>query len=255
MNHPSTTRPIISIITVCRNAGATIAQTIGSVELQELKSIEYIIIDGVSTDETLKKIEGSNISPHVISEPDNGIYDAMNKGLEVAKGDFVFFLNADDRFCDAHVIRDVIKHLQTSPDVDLLIGNVIYVYPTQTIRKKFGWITPNRLLFGDLNHQCVFARRTLFQKFGKFDLRYRIAADFDWLLRTFNGGIRYEHIDRDICYFKADGAHSKHSEALKLERHRIQHSARNPIYLFVGRLLFRAARKLRFLSGYRGERC
>lgn len=255
MTRQSLAPPLITVITVCRNAEATIAQAVGSVELQNSRDIEYIIVDGASTDETLTKIEGSSLSLKVISEPDKGIYDAMNKGIELAKGEFVFFLNADDSFCDPHVFHDVKKCLKASPDIDLLIGNVIYVYPTQRIRRKYGWITPHRLLFGDLNHQAVFARRTLFQQFGKFNLRYQIAADFDWLVRIFRGGAHYKYINRDICYFNADGAHSKHFEALKRERRDIQQSILQPLSFFVGRLLFRIARKLRLLKGYRGEHC
>jgi glycosyltransferase len=180
----------ISIITPCLNSAATIEKTILSVISQTYKNIEYIIIDGGSTDETLnivKKCTGS-LDVKIISEPDKGIYDAMNKGLKLATGEVVGILNSDDFYYNNQVLEKITNVFQKDEKLSLVYGDIIYKdhenlgkikrywragdYSESKI--KNGWIMP---------HPAVFARQSLYQEFGLFNDSFKIAADYEIMLR------------------------------------------------------------------------
>ncbi|TDR76720.1 glycosyltransferase family 2 protein [Paludibacterium purpuratum] len=177
-----TGRPCITVITVVRNAENSIEKCIESVISQNIKNIEYIIIDGQSTDNTLNIIERykSNIT-HLISEPDNGLYDAMNKGLSLATGEFIHFLNADDRYFNEKVLSFFIPQLKSST---ISYGQMLYVEvdgKTQKQGKPFNW---KRELQGSrVPQMALFAPLECYQAVGFFDTSLRIAADYDMLLR------------------------------------------------------------------------
>jgi glycosyltransferase involved in cell wall biosynthesis len=198
----------ISIITVCFNAAKTIERTINSVLSQSYPAIEYIIVDGASTDGTIEIIKKytSKISKS-ISEKDNGIYDAMNKGIALATGDIVYFLNADDRFCDENVLTDIVKVFQEDGSRMLVYGNVRAEDVPSEIAPKLKKMSQikdiHEFLHFGICHQSVFAKRTLFSNIGDFNCRYKYAADYEWLIRAFKycpSGFFY--FDRDIaCYY------------------------------------------------------
>lgn len=178
----------ISVITVCFNSEATIEETITSVLSQKFESVEYIIIDGNSTDGTLDIIEKhkSRIN-FVISEPDCGIYDAMNKGIDLSSGDVVALLNSDDLFADEYVLDSVAKEF-SNPDIDCVFGDLIYVdrknpdlklrdwkaSPFTTGSFSRGWHPP---------HPSFFARKVCYADHGKFDIKIPLVADFELMFR------------------------------------------------------------------------
>ena len=178
----------VSIVTVCLNNASTIEQTIKSVFMQKKSDIEYIVIDGGSTDGTIEKINKyKNDISYFISEPDNGIYDAMNKGIKVATGQVLAFLNADDFYADENVISDIITFiLENSFDAaygDLLyidkkeLGkNIRYWQPGEYKKGAFswGWVIP---------HPTFFCRKEIFERYGYFNESLQIAADFELILR------------------------------------------------------------------------
>ncbi len=179
--------PKLSIITVVYNNETTIADTIRSVAMQSYKNIEYIIVDGQSTDGTLQHIaEHWGTVTHLISEKDKGIYDAMNKGLALATGDVVGFINGDD-FYAGDVLGNV-AYVFDDDSIDVCYGDLCYVRqddPSVVIRYwrssdykpgsfAHGWCPP---------HPSFFARRSLFTRYGGFDLDFRIAGDFELILR------------------------------------------------------------------------
>lgn len=178
----------VSIITVCFNSVETIENTIKNLLKQDYDNIEYIVVDGGSTDGTVEVI--NNYRRHiskVISETDNGIYDAMNKGLRLTTGEIIGFLNSDDLYADKSVIRRIVNAVKTNK-ADCCYGNLEYVTkgnPEKIVRK---WIsTPYR---DDLfskgwhpPHPTFFARKHLFDRYGCFDLSYKIAADYELMLR------------------------------------------------------------------------
>lgn len=202
----------ISIITVCFNCEKLIERTINSVIDQTHPGVQYIIIDGGSTDSTLDIIERYRGRIDVlISEKDNGIYDAMNKGLGYATGDLIYFLNAGDHLCDNDVLKNVAKNLQISPDSDILYGDYIY-YDDTSEERCSGYRTgiPDLIVRGYC-HQTTFAKRSAFDKCGIFNTDYKIYADFDWLLRvlvTSRKNMRY--IGIPVAYYLKGGESESH---------------------------------------------
>lgn len=178
----------ISIITVCLNSVATIEDAIKSVLTQDYKDIEHIVVDGGSTDGTLEILAKyqSQIAK-CISEPDNGVYDAMNKGIKLATGDIIGFLNSDDFYADKTVIRKIAEMVMAA-NADCCYGDLEYVDRNnlnKTIRKwksrpyydglfEKGWHPP---------HPTFFVKKSIFDKYGGFDLAFDIGADYELMLR------------------------------------------------------------------------
>lgn len=198
----------ISVITVCFNAGNVIEETIRSVLKQTYHNLEYVIVDGGSGDETIDIIRryGAEDAIRFISEPDDGIYDAMNKGSMLARGEYIQFLNAGDVLADETVIEKVAEQIEEL-GVDIVYGNIIYRYPDKSTNiRVYGQFCSSLFyyLLGDcINHQAVFARRTCFLKY-KFDLSYQICADREWMIRLRKDGCRFKAINILICEYSLD---------------------------------------------------
>ncbi len=239
-------QPLVSIITVCLNSGQTIHNTLESVRQQSYPHIEQIIIDGVSTDDTLQIVdEFADTVACVVSEKDEGIYDAMNKGLNIASGDIIYFLNSDDSLCDRDVVESVVSEFERHPTSELIYGNAIVVTPEGMYRRKFDWLTKHNLIYAYLCHQVVFAKKDVFNKVGSFDLQYRIASDFDWLLRVFRAGINTRYAARDIAYFWGEGLHTSDKLFSHSERMVVKLKYQKRIPYLAGEFVFRVIRKLR----------
>ncbi len=179
----------ISIITVCFNSQATIRDTIESVINQTYPNIEYIIVDGASTDNTLAIIDEykANVSA-LISEPDEGIYDAMNKGVALATGDFVGILNSDDLFINNNVIKELVEFLCKNPGLDGSYADLVFVkrdninVVTRMYSSKI--FSPAKIRFGIMcPHPTLYVRKGLYERLGYYDTRYLIAADFELITR------------------------------------------------------------------------
>ncbi len=198
----------ISVITVCYNAVDVIEETIRSVLKQTYRDLEYIIVDGQSNDGTSDVIRRYEADAGVryISEPDDGIYDAMNKGSMLAGGDYIQFLNAGDVFADELVIEKIAAGLGKT-NADVLYGNIIYRYPDgSTNIRIYGQFCSTLFyyLLGDcINHQAIFARRECFSK-HRFDLDYQICADREWMIRLKKDGYRFKALDMIVCEYSLD---------------------------------------------------
>ncbi|MDE6845846.1 MAG: glycosyltransferase [Lachnospiraceae bacterium] len=198
----------ISIITVCYNAEKVIEETIRSVLAQTYQNIEYIIVDGVSKDRTMDiiRIYEADKRIRVISEPDKGIYDAMNKGSMAAAGDYVQFLNAGDTLADERVVEKVADQIRQKP-ADIVYGDIIYQYPDGTTSiRVYGQFCSSLIyyLLGDcINHQAIFAKRECFNKY-KFDLSYKICADREWMIRLKKDGYTFSALNMLICAYSLD---------------------------------------------------
>lgn len=178
----------VSIITVCFNSAASIGDTVKNVLAQDYRDIEYIVIDGGSTDGTLEilaKYRGG-IS-RCVSKPDKGVYDAMNKGIRLSSGDIVAFLNGDDMYANGNVVGEMVKFI-LSNNLDAAYGDLVYIDRNNTNRITRFWKTgeyKNRAFCSGwvIPHPTFFCRRQVFEKYGYFNEDFQIAADFELMLR------------------------------------------------------------------------
>lgn len=186
----------ISIITVCYNSSETIRDTIESVLSQSYKNIEYIVVDGASKDGTVDIIsEYKDRISKVISEPDKGIYDAMNKGVVASTGDFVGILNSDDIFFENETIQNLVAHLTKHPYIEASYADLVFVEREHTavVTRKYSssGFLPWKVRFGFMvPHPTFYARRQLFEKLGNYKLGYRVSADFELMARFFTKGVK-----------------------------------------------------------------
>ena len=201
----------ISIITVSLNSQSTIKYTINSVSSQSYKNIEHILIDGGSTDWTLDIINHCKEKlSYFISEPDNGIYNAMNKGILVASGDIVGILNSDDFYFDNRVLTKVAKVFEET-NCDCLYGDLVYVNKSDSrkiirywksgkyIKKRFdnGWMLP---------HPTFFVKREIYEKYGLYNTDLKSAADYEMILRLlYKEGISTQYIPEIMIKMRAGG--------------------------------------------------
>lgn len=218
----------ISIITVSLNEKDTIETTFSSVLNQTYKDFELIVVDGGSTDGTLEIIDKykDKIS-HFISEPDNGIYDAMNKGIDLATGDFLLFLNANDKLYDDNVFQLVADTLNKNPEMKLLFGDVEMVSAKESEKriKYFGNITNYfSLLRDNICHQSVFYHKSLFENFGKYSAEYRICSDWDFNIKCLvKNKVKAVYLPAIISEFSLDGVSSNFigSDKFNIERRKL----------------------------------
>lgn len=201
----------VSVITVSYNSAQTIERTIKSVQSQTWDDLQHIVIDGGSTDGTLQIIERyqKTIAAY-LSEPDNGIYDAMNKGMDLADGEIICFLNADDLYASPEIISKVVKSMKQA-DCQAVIGDVTFFKknnPDRDIRRyNSSRFTPERLSWGWMPaHPGLFLRSDVVQRVGRFKTNYQIAADFEYIIRVFHKtNITYVHIPDILVRMQAGG--------------------------------------------------
>lgn len=204
----------ISIIIVTYNAERYLDECIKSVVEQNSNNFELLIIDGKSTDNTLSIIKkyDKNID-YFISEKDNGIYDAMNKGLDCAKGEYVYFLGADDTLYNKNVLKDIENYLDNK--IDILSGNVYLVDRNLNMKKLAkNKYTKEEIITGQmLPHQGLFVRRTLALKY-KFNVKYKISSDYEMLLKIIKDNYNILYIDDVIANYNVSGISSLQTEIL-----------------------------------------
>lgn len=202
----------ISVITVCYNAAATIRRCINSVISQDYPHIEFIIIDGASTDGTAQIAAEYGQVTKLVSEPDRGIYDAMNKGIAHATGNIIGFLNADDYFVDDHIISKVAQAFGLS-SARIVYGDINIVNRADKIIRRWvagaykggafnrGWMPP---------HPAFYAQRELFGELGGFKLDYGSAADYELMLRFMhNNGVKAYYLNSIFLHMKIGGVSNK----------------------------------------------
>ena len=200
----------ISIITVCFNAKDTIEDTLKSVLSQNYTNYEYLIIDGKSTDNTLEivklyenKFKGKM---KIISEKDNGLYDAMNKGIINATGDIIGMINADDILAHKNVFNEIVECFENY-NCDGVYSNLIMLDKDleKHIRKfiskkgnyKLGWYPP---------HPTLYLKKEVYEKYGYFNQEYRITADYDFMLRIMKNNVKLKYVNDNFVYMRSGGA-------------------------------------------------
>lgn len=214
----------VSVVTVCLNSARTIADSLESVNAQTHPDVEQIVVDGGSTDGTQDVVRrvGRRVT-HCLSEPDRGIYDAMNKGLALARGDVVGFLNADDSFADAQALARVAEAFERG--VDACYGDIVYVAPDDPRRLirywrsgpyrrgqcAHGWAPP---------HPSFYVRREVFEKHGGFDAAFKVAGDFEVALRLLDvAGIAVRYVPAVLVRMRTGGVSNRSVKGI-LQGHR-----------------------------------
>jgi glycosyltransferase involved in cell wall biosynthesis len=221
----------ISVITVCYNAAASIGDCLRSVAEQTHHDIEHLIIDGSSTDDTVAIVQGYPHVTRLVSERDAGIYDAMNKGLDLVSGDYILFLNADDRFASPTSLAKAAAAIAATPGADVYYGSLEVRSPTgpsHVFRPPPPADAPAFMVCGCLPHQSTLASPRAFDRTDRFDLRYRIHSDYDWFLKVLaDPAITVRSIDEVIGSFLVGGASSQLARG-QIEVYEIQN--RSPLY-------------------------
>jgi len=201
----------ISVVTATYNSSATLPATLQSLAAQTYLNVEHLVIDGGSSDNTMQLVQSDGFANRVaLTEPDDGLFDALNKGISRATGDVIGFLHSDDVLASSDVLESIARAFH-DPAVLAVYGNLVYETreaPHKTIRYwrsgefampklRQGWMPP---------HPTLYLRRSIYQRFGAFDLSYRIAADYDFILRILPriaDGVRY--LDKLVVKMKVGG--------------------------------------------------
>lgn len=207
----------ISIITITFNSAKTLQRTFASVQSQTYKDIEHVIVDGASSDGTVDMIKAyaaEHTNVRWVSERDDGIYNALNKGIKMATGDIIGFLHSDDVLFSP----DSIEHLAAafeSQEADIVYGDLLYCRGNRIIRRwksnvfnprslKYGWMPP---------HPTVYVRREVYQQVGEYDEWFRISADYDMILRIFKSGFKAHYLPEVLVSMEMGGASNKNTKA------------------------------------------
>lgn len=217
--------PRFSIITVTYNAGQVLEDTIQSIIAQTYHHIEYIVVDGASKDETLSIIQRYRTYIHkFVSEPDKGIYDAMNKGLAMATGDYVCFLNAGDSFHADDTLAQIAHAIRTPELPDIIYGDTALVDENRHFVRMRHLSAPEKLTWKSFKqgmlvcHQAFFAKRTLTLP---YDLRYRFSSDFDWCIRVMKQSNTFLNTRLILIDYLEEGVTTANRNASLKERFRI----------------------------------
>ena len=230
----------ISVITATFNSGKTVRDTIESVLHQTYKDVEYIIVDGMSKDNTMEVVRSYESlfcgRMRYVSEPDKGIYDAMNKGIAMATGDVVGILNSDDFYTSPDVLEQVAK-VMAGGGIDAVYGDVHYVHD-EHLDKCVRYYTSRPfhrrwMRFGFMPaHPSFYCRRSVYEQYGAFNLSYKVAADFENLLRLiFVHRIRTHYIAKDFVTMRTGGASSSGLRSHKqLMRDHLRALRQNQVY-------------------------
>ena len=241
----------VSIITVCYNSENTIRDTLQSVFNQDYNDIEYIIIDGLSKDNTIKIIDEQREKiSYVTSEPDKGIYDAMNKGVNLATGEIIGILNSDDLFYDEGIISSVANTFYRNADVDAVYGNLIY-FETENPQKSVRYwksIPFYKDFFDDgyiIPHPTLFVRKSVYDTLGAYYPYFKLSSDYEFMIRAFkvNNFVPF-YIDKIIVKMRMGGASTKNWQNIILGNAEIYRAWKMnnlsvPFFFYLKRFIFK----------------
>jgi glycosyltransferase involved in cell wall biosynthesis len=223
----------LSIITINWNNASGLKKTMESVINQSCQEFEYLIIDGGSTDgsvDVIKKFEGF---PNLqwVSEKDNGIYNAMNKGIRLSKGDYIQFLNSGDSFVDKDVVKKILEEIENNGYPDILVGNLLEDYGTKRLRETHGNRNPDLWFFfsRSIHHNSSFMKRNLFEEYGVYDENLRISSDWKWFLYVVGiKKIKPVFVNVDVVLFNMEGVSVTNQDRLLNERMQVLNELVDP---------------------------
>lgn len=219
-------KPKFSIITITYNAASVIEPTLASVAAQSYRNFEYLLIDGGSTDDTVAKAKASGIEfAHIVSERDNGLYDAMNKGIKLAKGDYLCFLNAGDAFHSSDTLERIVAAIPDGNSLpDILYGETAEVDEKRCFVRMRRLSVPEKLHWKSFKqgmlvcHQAFYARRDLAPL---YDLKYRLSADVDWCIKIMKRSENMVNVGFTVVDYLQNGLSLQNHRASLIERFKI----------------------------------
>lgn len=234
----------LSIIIPTYNSEYTLQKTLDSIYNQTWKDYEIIIIDGASKDLTCHIVQ-KNIGKikHFISEPDEGIYDAINKGVKKAENEWIYIMGSDDMFYDNRVLEDIFT-LKDLYKFDFVYGNVIFKTSKKVYDGKFYKL---KMHFKNLCQQSIFYRSYLFEKFGYFDIKYKLWSDYDFNMKCFGDcKVRKKYINRVVAVYNDEGSSSKKEDEIFKQDRKIlikRHFGYSHYLIYVLRRLYQISKK------------
>lgn len=228
---------ILSIITINRNNAAGLEKTLQSVAAQTYKEFEYIVVDGASTDNSVEVIQ--RYAPkfsHLmwVSEPDNGIYNAMNKGICMASGEYIQILNSGDMFASDGVVKQMFVALDKTRKPGILYGNMIRQRRDGTIEGKSGEVEYSLLNYyrSTLNHDCCWIKKSLFGEYGMYNENLRVVSDWEWWIKAIGlGKEKPVYVDVDVTIFDTTGISETNMNLRNEERRKVLESLVPPAIL------------------------
>lgn len=246
---------MVSIITVCYNSENTIYDTLNCIKNQSFNNIEHIIIDGGSQDTTIKIIANFPHVSKIVCERDSGIYDAMNKGLKFSTGDIIGILNSDDLLIETTLIEEIVKIFENNEDIDIVYGNLLYIDSNNMNKIIRKWKSTNYFEnffdFGNVPpHPTVYLRRSVYDKVGNFDLNFKLASDYDLMLRIFKKeNFKSKFIDKYFVKMRIGGVTNKNWKNRIIQNIEIYNSwtknkIKPPFYFFFYRFYNRISQYL-----------
>ena len=218
--------PKFSIITITYNAASVIEPTLASVAAQTYRNFEYLLIDGGSSDDTVAKAQASGIEfAHIVSERDNGLYDAMNKGIKLAKGDYLCFINAGDAFHSSDTLDKIVAAIPDGTSLpDILYGETAEVDENRNFVRMRRLQAPEKLHWTSFKqgmlvcHQAFYARRDLVPM---YDLKYRLSADVDWCIKIMKRSENMVNVGFTVVDYLQNGLSLQNHRASLIERFKI----------------------------------
>lgn len=200
----------LSIVICTYNSSKTLPKTLDSVLTQSYNSYEILIVDGLSSDNTLEIIKSYekkfNGKLRWISEKDGGVYEAMNKGIDLAKGDWIYFLGSDDIFHSKNVLKKIFQETEKS-DLDVIYGSVEWGETKTIYDGKFSVL---KMMIKNICHQAIFFKKSVFEKYGKFETKYKILADYHFNIKWFNNKkVKRKYIDLVVAKYNINGLSSR----------------------------------------------
>lgn len=201
--------PTISIVTTSFNSARTIEDTINSVLGQDCPAVEYIVVDGGSTDATLEIVKKHGIA-NCVSEPDRGISDAMNKGILRASGQLIGIIHSDDYYMPG-ALSLIAGTFAEHPEIDVVHGNLLFINPKgdSLLERPAPDIAKAARKDMPIMHPTMFARKSVYEKFGLYDVDYKIAMDYDLVLRLLEGGAKFHYLNETLASMRLEGVSNK----------------------------------------------
>lgn len=205
--------PFFSIIIPTYNSSATLTDCIESIVAQSFNNLEVLIIDAVSNDNTIKIAESYStklLSIKIVSEKDKGIYDAMNKGIKLSTGSWLYFMGSDDKLYDSTILQSIVETIDKNPGVEIVYGNVFSERFNGLYDGAFSY---SKILKKNISHQAIFFNKKVFEKTGYFDLKYKAQSDWDhnlkWILSE---KIEKKYVELTIAFYADGGFSSLHGD-------------------------------------------